>query len=133
VIEAMKSDSGVTLTSLKVDGGASKNELLMQFQSDLLNVPLHRPVVNETTALGSAYAAGLGVGFYQDLEEIKGSWKADKRWDPHMTSDKRDHLVSSLHSSLTLYFSPILFTSLDLPLVEGYRKISELGRIELTT
>lgn len=93
MIEAMKSDSGVTLTSLKVDGGASKNELLMQFQSDLLNVPLQRPVVNETTALGSAYAAGLGIGFYKDLDEIKGSWKAEKIWQPSMASDKRDHLV----------------------------------------
>jgi glycerol kinase len=106
VIEAMKSDSGVTLTSLKVDGGASKNELLMQFQSDLLNVPLHRPVVNETTALGSAYAAGLGVGFYKDLDEIKGSWKAEKTWNPKMNSQKRDHLVCFFILFLFTFDSP---------------------------
>jgi glycerol kinase len=90
----MKIDSGVILSTLKVDGGASKNNLLMQFQSDLLNVPLHRPVVNETTALGSAYAAGLGVGFYKDLDEIKGSWKIDQKWEPNMSREKRTELVS---------------------------------------
>lgn len=107
----MKSDSGVSLTSLKVDGGASKNHLLMQFQSDLLNVPLHRPVVNETTALGSAYAAGLGVGFYKDLEEIRGSWKVDKSWTPDMTDEKRNHFVS-FDPNHSLIFA-------DNPLVEG--------------
>lgn len=91
----MKSDSGVSLSSLKVDGGASKNHLLMQFQSDLLNVPLHRPVVNETTALGAAFAAGLGVGLYKDLDDIKGSWKVDKSWTPNMTEEKRNNLVRS--------------------------------------
>lgn len=90
----MKIDSGFSLSSLKVDGGASKNNLLMQFQSDILNVSLSRPTVNETTALGSAYAAGLGVGYYQDLDEIKTSWKEEKLWKPNMTTEKRNHLTS---------------------------------------
>lgn len=90
----MKADSGVDLHSLKVDGGATKNNLLMQFQSNLLNVPLQCPVVNETTALGSAYAAGLAVGYFSSVEEIKSSWKCAKEWTPEMTGDKRENLVS---------------------------------------
>jgi len=97
VLEAMKADGGENsqVLSLRVDGGATKNNLLMQFQSDLLGVPLQRPVVNETTALGSAYAAGLAVGYFHSLNEVKESWKCDKTWKPDMSHEKRDALTKS--------------------------------------
>ena len=90
VLEAMQQDSGVTLTALKVDGGASANNLLMQFQSDLLNVPVRRPVVQETTALGAAYLAGLAVGFWKDRSDIAGNWVLDREFDPDTTRSKID-------------------------------------------
>jgi ribulose kinase len=96
VIAAMKADSGVDLHSLKVDGGATKNNLLMQFQSDLLNVSLQCPVVNETTALGSAYAAGLAVGYFDSVEAIRESWKCASAWTPQMDAERREFLVSRL-------------------------------------
>ena len=89
----MKVDGGVDLHTLKVDGGATKNNLLMQFQADLLNAPLHCPVVSETTALGSAYAAGLAVGYFDSLEHIRDSWKCEREWLPEMIDDRRDFLV----------------------------------------
>ncbi len=92
VIEAMEKDSGVKLTTLKVDGGMTVNETLMQFQSDILNVPVVRPVVKETTALGAAYAAGLSVGFWKDQSSLKTNWQVDKQWTPEMAAEKRDHL-----------------------------------------
>src|SRR3989440_5654427 len=84
VIDAMNADSGVALTSLKVDGGMVGNELLMQFQADLLGVPVIRPVVAETTALGAAYAAGLAVGFWAGEDDIRENWAQDKQWEPSM-------------------------------------------------
>ncbi|MGW1680757.1 glycerol kinase GlpK [Saccharopolyspora sp. NPDC002376] len=90
VIEAMNADSGVPLKSLKVDGGMVKNELLMQFQADVLGVPVIRPVVAETTALGAAYAAGLAVGFWTSEEDIRSNWAKDKQWDPQMPSELRE-------------------------------------------
>ena len=90
VLDAMTRDSGVRLDVLKVDGGATVNDLLMQMQADLLGVPVVRPVVAETTALGAAYAAGLAVGFWSDLEALRANWKADRRWDPRWTADRRD-------------------------------------------
>ena len=84
VVEAMNADSGVALTALKVDGGMAANELLMQFQADLLDVPVVRPRVAETTALGAAYAAGLAVGFWTSTDEIRANWAADKTWQPAM-------------------------------------------------
>ena len=84
VLEAMEKDSGVALKSLKVDGGMVANELLMQFQADLLGVPVVRPTVTETTALGAAYAAGLAVGFWQDLDALRQNWGVDKTFEPGM-------------------------------------------------
>jgi glycerol kinase len=90
VLDAMEKDSGVRLEALKVDGGMVFNELLMQFQADLLNVPVIRPKVAETTALGAAYAAGLAVGFWADLDEVRGNWTADHIWRPAMTPEIRE-------------------------------------------
>jgi glycerol kinase len=78
------------LTLLKVDGGMVGNELLMQFQSDLLNVPVVRPRVSETTALGAAYAAGLAVGFWSGLAELRRNWEEDKTWQPKMAAEERE-------------------------------------------
>jgi glycerol kinase len=84
VVEAMNADSGVELTSLKVDGGMVQNELLMQFQADVLGVPVIRPQVSETTSLGAAYAAGLAVGFWNEVEDLRANWGKDKEWTPQM-------------------------------------------------
>ena len=89
VIDAMNADSGVDLTTLKVDGGMVVNETLMQFQADILGVPVIRPVVAETTALGAAYAAGLAVGFWASEDEIRTNWAEDKRWEPSMDPETR--------------------------------------------
>ena len=92
VVEAMNADSGVALSALKVDGGMAANELLMQFQADLLDVPVVRPRIVETTALGAAYAAGLAVGFWTSTDEIRANWAADKTWQPAMQATQREHL-----------------------------------------
>jgi glycerol kinase len=84
VVDAMNADSGVTLKSLKVDGGMVGNELLMQFQADVLGVPVIRPTVPETTSLGAAYAAGLAVGFWKEVEDLRANWGKDKEWTPAM-------------------------------------------------
>ncbi len=89
VLDAMNKDSGVDLKALKVDGGMVYNELLMQFQADILGVPVVRPVVAETTALGAAYAAGLAVGFWDNLEDLRQNWQVDKTWEPKMDADTR--------------------------------------------
>jgi len=90
VVEAMNTDSGVDLTSLKVDGGMVQNELLMQFQADVLDVPVIRPTVAETTSLGAAYAAGLAVGFWSEVEDLRANWGKDKEWQPQMDPQERD-------------------------------------------
>lgn len=90
VLDAVNADSGVDLTELKVDGGMVANDALMQFQADILNVPVVRPVVAETTALGAAYAAGLAVGFWANLDELRANWQEDKRWEPSMADEDRD-------------------------------------------
>ncbi|MFQ5521986.1 MAG: glycerol kinase GlpK [Acidimicrobiia bacterium] len=92
VLDAMVSDSGVELAELRVDGGMTANELLMQFQADLLGVDVVRPKVAETTALGAAYAAGLAVGFWSGTDELRSLWEADRRWTPEMEETERDHL-----------------------------------------
>lgn len=92
VLHAMEQDSGIKLTSLKVDGGAAANNLLMQFQADMLDVPVQRPVVHETTALGAAYLAGLAVGFWQDQAEVTRNWALDADYHPGMDSTTRDAL-----------------------------------------
>ena len=94
VLEAMEKDSGVALTSLKVDGGMVANELLMQFQADILDVPVVRPTVTETTALGAAYAAGLAVGFWEDLDALRQNWGVDKTFTPGMDDAKREMLYA---------------------------------------
>ena len=90
VLDAVNADSGVDLTELKVDGGMTANDALMQFQADILGVPVVRPVVAETTALGAAYAAGLAVGFWDNLDDLRANWQEDKRWEPNMDSGERD-------------------------------------------
>ncbi len=92
VLDAMHNDSGVELTSLKVDGGMIENQLLMQFQADVLGVSVVRPQVAETTALGAAYAAGLAVGFWSDLEELRANWAVDSTWEPAMPAEERERL-----------------------------------------
>jgi glycerol kinase len=92
VLAAMEADSGISLTTLRVDGGAVKNNFLMQFQSDLLAVPVERPVVNETTALGAAYLAGLAVGYWNSRDDIAAQWQLDRRFEPKMADDKRTAL-----------------------------------------
>lgn len=89
VLDAMEKDSGVKLQALKVDGGMVVNDLLMQFQADILDVPVIRPVVAETTSLGAAYAAGLATGFWEDINALRDYWREDKRWTPKMASDTR--------------------------------------------
>jgi glycerol kinase len=90
VLDAMNADSGVALTALKVDGGMVYNELLMQFQADVLGVPVIRPKVAETTALGAAYAAGLAVGFWKEVEELRKNWQVDRTWEPKMDAVERE-------------------------------------------
>ena len=90
VVDAMNQDSGVELSSLKVDGGMVHNELLMQFQADVLDVPVIRPTVAETTSLGAAYAAGLAVGFWSEVEDLRANWGKDKEWQPQMDPAERD-------------------------------------------
>ncbi|MCX8062052.1 MAG: FGGY-family carbohydrate kinase, partial [Anaerolineales bacterium] len=89
ILEAMRQDSGVELKSLRVDGGMVRNELLMQFQADILNVPVIRPVITETTALGAAFAAGLSVGYWSSLEDLRKHWQVDKIWQPQMSEEER--------------------------------------------
>ncbi|MGE5224394.1 MAG: glycerol kinase GlpK [Omnitrophica WOR_2 bacterium] len=92
VLDAMEMDSGVQLKSLKVDGGMVYDELLMQFQADILGVPVVRPKIAETTALGAAYAAGLAVGFWDSLDDLRSNWQEDKTWQPSMKSETRTRL-----------------------------------------
>ncbi|MEJ8281295.1 glycerol kinase GlpK [Pseudonocardia spirodelae] len=90
VSDAMTKDSGVTLETLKVDGGVTENELCMQIQADVLGVPVSRPVVAETTALGAAYAAGLAVGFWKNTDELRENWNEARRWEPTWSQEQRD-------------------------------------------
>ncbi|MGW4698010.1 FGGY-family carbohydrate kinase, partial [Kitasatospora cineracea] len=90
VVDAMQKDSGVTLTALKVDGGMTSNNLLMQNIADVLDAPVERPYVAETTALGAAYAAGLAVGFWDDLETLRANWHRAAEWTPRMDADTRE-------------------------------------------
>jgi glycerol kinase len=92
VLDAMRKDSGVMLKALKVDGGMVYNELLMQFQADILGVPVVRPRVAETTALGAAYAAGLAVNFWDNPEDLRANWQIDKTWQPSMAPHNQDRL-----------------------------------------
>jgi glycerol kinase len=104
VLDAMEKDSGVKLQALKVDGGMVANDLLMQFQADILDVPVIRPVVSETTCLGAAYAAGLAVGFWDDADSLCKNWREDKRWTPEMPEEKREKLYSGWKKAVTRTF-----------------------------
>jgi glycerol kinase len=104
VAEAMDADSGVTLSTLKVDGGMVVNSTLMQFQADILGVPVVRPVVAETTALGAAYTAGLAVGFWSGTDEIRSNWAEDRRWEPQMDAGERDRMFGQWRKAVTRTF-----------------------------
>ena len=104
VLDAMEKDSGVQLSSLKVDGGMVFNELLMQFQSDILDVPVVRPKVAETTALGAAYAAGLAVGFWKDFNELRSNWGRDREWKPKMNKPTREASFAAWKKAVTRTF-----------------------------
>jgi glycerol kinase len=104
VLDAMNADSGVDLTALKVDGGMVYNELLMQFQADILGVPVIRPKVAETTALGAAYAAGLAVGFWETEDDIRANWLMDKTWNPAMDETEREELFKQWKKAVTRTF-----------------------------
>jgi glycerol kinase len=101
VLDAVNADSGVPLTELKVDGGATANDTLLQFQADILNVPVVRPVVAETTALGAAYAAGLAVGYWDNLDDLRKNWQEDQRWTPNMDDAERERLYRNWKKAVT--------------------------------
>ncbi|MEV1172566.1 glycerol kinase GlpK [Nonomuraea sp. NPDC049784] len=104
VMEAMQRDSGVVLDVLKVDGGVTANDLCMQFQSDILGVPVSRPVVAETTALGAAYAAGLAVGYWKDTSELRAHWAEDRRWEPSWSEERREEAYAGWKKAVTRAF-----------------------------
>jgi len=104
VLDAMNADSGVDLATLKVDGGMVHNNLLMQFQADVVGVPVIRPRVAETTALGAAYAAGLAVGFWADKEDLRANWTAEREWTPSMDPDRRDREYAAWKKAVTRTF-----------------------------
>src|SRR6202012_4056320 len=104
VVDAMKNDSGIELDVLRTDGGMTENELLMQFQSDILDKPVVRPVVKETTALGAAYAAGLAVGFYKTFDDLRSQWAVDHTWQPHLAQERREVMYSSWKKAVSRSF-----------------------------
>ncbi|HXB67637.1 MAG TPA: glycerol kinase GlpK [Candidatus Acidoferrales bacterium] len=104
VVEAMEKDSGIPLEVLRTDGGMVSNDLLMQFQADILDRPVVRPVIQETTALGAAYAAGLAVGFFRDLDDLRGRWSVDQTWKPRMDAAERQRLYGFWKKAVTRSF-----------------------------
>jgi glycerol kinase len=100
VVDAMAADSGATLATMKVDGGMTANSLLMQFQADVLNVPVIRSKIRETTALGAAYAAGLAVGFWRDFDDLKSRWQADQTWTRSMNEEDRTRKMLGWHKAI---------------------------------
>jgi glycerol kinase len=105
VLDAMEKDSTIHLSSLRTDGGMVGNELLMQFQADILNIPVLRPVIRETTALGAAYAAGLAVGFYSSLDDLRQNWAVDRTWEPRMDAGERENLFRQWKKAVTRSFA----------------------------
>jgi glycerol kinase len=107
VLSAMQADSGIELKALRADGGAIANDFTAQFQADILNVPLNRPRVNETTALGAAYLAGLAVGFWESREQIAQQWQVERSFEPRMLADERERLYAGWKRAIeaTLAFS----------------------------
>ncbi|MBT8215615.1 MAG: glycerol kinase GlpK [Acidimicrobiia bacterium] len=104
VLDAMRTDSGVDLTSLKVDGGMVENDLLMQIQADVIGVPVIRPQVSETTALGAAYAAGLATGFWEGFDDLRANWNEDRRWDPVIDPSRRETEYAAWKKAVTRTF-----------------------------
>ena len=104
VVEAMERDSGIRLDVLRTDGGMVENDLLMQFQADILNRPIVRPAVTETTALGAAYAAGLAVGFFDSLEELRANWAVDRTWKPQLDESTREKMYRQWKKAVTRSF-----------------------------
>ena len=104
VLDAMRADSGIALTSLKVDGGASANNVLMQLQADILQAAVNRPVCVETTALGAAYLAGLEVRFWEGLEDIRRNWVVDRSFAPAISRQERDVKLQGWHRAVERSF-----------------------------
>jgi len=100
LVDAMQADSGEQLSELRVDGGAAVNDLLMQFQADILGKPIVRPVDVETTALGAAYLAGLAVGFWKNVAEVEGFWRAERRFEPKMPAAARERFFSEWETAV---------------------------------
>ena len=105
VLTAMKADSGIELSSLKVDGGASANNLLMQMQADISGAPVNRPVCVETTAMGAAYLAGLSVGYWKSTDDIRKNWSVDRTFDPEITQNERDSKVRMWKKAVSYSFN----------------------------
>ena len=104
VVEAMQKDSAIPIAVLRTDGGMVENNLLMQFQADILNIPVVRPAVKETTALGAAYAAGLATGFYTNIKDLRANWAVDRTWNPQMDKKQRESLFKSWNKAVTRSF-----------------------------
>ena len=104
VLEAMEKDSGIALDSLRTDGGMVENNLLMQFQADILNKPVVRPIIKETTALGAAYAAGLAVGFYKNMDDLRANWSVDHTWHPNLEDETREKMYRLWKKAVTRSF-----------------------------
>jgi glycerol kinase len=104
VVEAMEQDSGIQLDVLRTDGGMTVNEVLMQFQADILNRPVIRPTILETTALGAMYAAGLAVGYYSDLGDLRSNWSVEKTWKPKLAADERERIYRMWKKAVTRTF-----------------------------
>ena len=104
VVEAMEQDSGIALDVLRVDGGMVRNNLLMQFQADILNRPVVLPSIQETTSLGAAYAAGLAVGFFSGTEALCAHWSAEKTWTPAMDEPRRERMYREWKKAVTRTF-----------------------------
>ena len=104
VLKAMEADSGIEIQSIKVDGGASANNLLMQFQSDIMQVPVSRPYCVETTAMGAAYLAGLAVGCWKEMEELRKNWKENRIFYPHMEEEVRKRKLNGWKRAVTYAF-----------------------------
>ncbi len=104
VVEAMEKDSGIPLNILRTDGGMVEDDLLMQFQADILNRPVVRPTIKETTALGACYAAGLAVGFFKDFGDLRSRWSVDHTWKPDIESDQREAMYSKWKKAVTRSF-----------------------------
>jgi glycerol kinase len=101
VLKAMEADAGIAIRELRVDGGATANNLLMQFQSDMLNTKVVRPAITETTALGAAYLAGLAVGYWKSIEEISMQWQMEKTFHPELSDDQRNHYAKGWNRAIS--------------------------------